>query len=339
MDSARVGAVESNRLPLHVTDDTLLPSTVHVGSNRSTFETNILPFTQREQIKSDSIEEHLLGYNDARSALDSSDLRAELGSKLGGFDGSAEIQLPEEDNLIGVSNPMKLQNFMAGKVKADLLPSQETPIDVAEKLAALQAVFRDERPAVGGQEGPPFLPGPYDMREPDIPFHNQNVQPSSSQLHPQLNLGGPLIHSLDSHPSNINSQMKFMAPEGMIHHDTPPNNQFPASMLRPPFHHPSSGLTGFDPPMHHPMLQQMPMPGNFPPPHLQRGFPGGAPLPPHSNNQSTGFVQEVNPMHGFPFGHGQRQPQPNFPGHGMPPGKEVLGICLISFPSLSVSTL
>ncbi|XVE73811.1 hypothetical protein DITRI_Ditri11bG0148600 [Diplodiscus trichospermus] len=321
IESARVDILESNRLPLHVTDDSL-PSTVNVGPNRTTFETNILPFAQSEQIKSDGLEEHLFGYNDARSAVDSSHLRAELGSKLGGFDGSTEIRLPEEDSLIGVSNPVKLENFMAGNVKAELLPSQETPVDVAEKLAALKAVFRDERSVVGGQEAPPFLPGPYDMREPDIPFHNQNVQPSSAQLRPQLNRGGSLIHSLD-HPSNINSQVKFMAPDGIIHHDSPQNHQFPASMLHPPFHHPSSGLTGFDPPMHHPMLQQMPMPGNFPPPHLQRGYPGGAQLPPQSNNQVTGFLQEVNPMHGFPFGHGHRQPQPNFAGLGMPPGHNV----------------
>ncbi|OMP00341.1 hypothetical protein COLO4_12765 [Corchorus olitorius] len=324
LESARVDVLESNRLPLHVTDDSLLPPAVHIGSNRTAFETNTLPFTQREQIKSDGIEEHMLGFNDARSAVDPSHVRAELGSKADGFDGSTEIRLPEEDSLIAVNDPVKFQNFLSGRnsVKAELLPSQEAPIDVAEKLAALKAVFRDERPVVAGQEGAPFLPGPYDMREPDIPFHNQNVQPSSPQLHPpKLNHGGPMIHPLDSHPSNINSQVKFMAPEGIIHHDPPPNHQFPASMLRPPFHHPSSGLSGFDPPMHHPMLQQMPMPGNFPPPHLQRGFPGAAPPPPHSNNQATGFLQEVNPMHGFPFGH--RQPQPNFAGLGMPPGHDV----------------
>ncbi|XP_022734654.1 uncharacterized protein LOC111288148 [Durio zibethinus] len=147
------------------------------------------------------------------------------------------------------------------------------------------------------------------MRQSDIPFHNQIVQPSSPQLHPpQMNHGGPLIHSLDHHPSKI----KFLAPEGFIHHDASRNHQFPASMLRPPFHHLSIGPTGFDPPTYHPMLQQMPMPGNFPSPDLQLGFPGGSPLPPHSNNQVSGFIQEVNPMHGFPFGHGHRQPQPNF---------------------------
>ncbi|XVE77198.1 hypothetical protein DITRI_Ditri13aG0042200 [Diplodiscus trichospermus] len=323
IESARVDVLESNSLPLLVTDDSLLPSTVHIGSERTTFETNTLPFTQREQIKSNGFEEHLLGYNDAQSAVDSSHFQAESASKLGRFDGSTEIQLPEEDSLIGVGNPVKLQNFMTGNLKTELLPSEETPIDVSQKLASLKAVFRDERPAVGGQEGPPFLPGPFDMREPDIPFCNQNVRPSSPQLHPRLNHVGPLIHSLDYHPSNINSQVKFMAPDGIIHHDALPNHQFPASMLRPPFHHPSSGQTGFDPPMHHPMLQQMPMPGNFPPPHLQQGFPRGTLVPPHSNNQVSGFIQELIPMHGFPFGSGHLQPQPNFAGLEMPPGHEV----------------
>ncbi|MBA0652697.1 hypothetical protein Goklo_019933 [Gossypium klotzschianum] len=319
MDSARVDVSKSNWLPPHVTDDSLLPSAGHIVSNRTNFEKNILPFTQRERMKSDGIEEHLLGYNDAPSAADSSHIRAGLGSKLGGFDGSAEIGLPEEDSLLGVSNPVKLQNFMAGSAKSELLPSQETPIDVAEKLAALKAIFQDERPVVGGKEGPIFRPGPYDMRDPDIP--SQNVQPSSPLLRPQLNHGGSMFHPLDSHHSNIGSQVKFMAPEGMIHHDAPPNHHLPANMLHP-LHHPSSGLTGFDPPIHHPMLQQMHIPRNFPP-IMQRGIPGVPLLAPHSTNQMAGLLPELNPMHGFPLGHGHRQPQPNFAGLGMPPGNDV----------------
>ncbi|KAK8588016.1 hypothetical protein V6N12_022475 [Hibiscus sabdariffa] len=322
IEPGRVDVFESNRLPLNIADDSLLPSTDHVGSNRANFEENILPFTQREQMNSDGIEGNLLGLNDVPSAVDLTHFRVGLGSKLGGFDRSAEIGLPEEDGLLGVSNPVKLQNFMAGSVKPELLSSQEAPIDVAEKLAALKAVFQDERPVVGGKEVPPFLPGHYDMREPDIPFHNHNIQASSPHLLPQFNNGGPLFHSLDSHPSNISSQMKFMDPEGIIHHDAPANHQCPASMLRP-LHHPRSRLTGFDPPIHHPMSQQMHMPGNFPLPNLQPGFPGVAPPPPHSNNQITGLLPELNPMHSFPLGHGHWQPQPNFAGLGMPPGHDV----------------
>ncbi|XP_039042560.1 uncharacterized protein LOC120181529 [Hibiscus syriacus] len=273
-------------------------------------------------MKADGIEGHLLGFNGAPSAVDSSHLQAGLESKLGGFDGSAEIGLTEEDNLLVVDNPVELHNFMAGSVKAELLPSHETPNGVAEKLTALKAVFQDERPVVRGKEGPPFLPGPYDTREPDIPFRNQNIHASSSNLHPQLNPGGPLFHSLDSHPSNIGSQMKFMAPEGIIHHDAPLNHQIPTTMFRPA-HHPSNGLPGFDPPIHHPMLQKMHIPGKPPPPNLQRGFPGVAQLLPHSNNEMTGMLPELNPMLGFPLGHGHRQHQPNFAGLGMPPGHDV----------------
>ncbi|KAK8711305.1 hypothetical protein V6N13_146589 [Hibiscus sabdariffa] len=299
IEPGRVDLFESNRLPLNVLDGSLLPSTDHVGSNRANFEENILSFTQREQMISDGIEGHLLGLNDVPSAVDLSHLRAGLGSKLGGFDGSAEIGLPEEDGLLGVGNPVKLQNFMAGSVKPELLSSQEAPIEV-----------------------PPFLPGHYDMREPDIPFHNHDIQASSPHLRPQFNHGGSLFHSLDSHPSNFSSQMKFMDPEGIIHHDAPSNHQCSASMLHP-LHHPRSRLTGFDPPVHHPMSQQMHMPGNFPPPYLQPGFPGVAPPSLHSNNQITGLLPELNAMHSFPLGHGHRQPQPNFAGLGMLPGHEV----------------
>ncbi|XP_039011953.1 uncharacterized protein LOC120141085 [Hibiscus syriacus] len=271
---------------------------------------------------SDGFEDHLLGFNDAPSAVDSSHLRAGLGSKLGGLNGSAEIGLPEEDSLLGVSNPVKLQNFMAGSVKPELLPFQGAPVDVAEKLAALKAVFKDERPVVGEKKGQPFPPGTYEVRGPDIPFHNNNIQASSPHLRPQLNYGGPLFPSLDSHPSKISSQMKFMSPEGIIHHDVPPNHQFPASMLRP-LHHPSSGLTGFDPSIHHPMLQRTHMPGNFPPPNLQRGFSCVEPPPPHSNNRMTGLLPELNPMHRLQLGPGHRHLQPNFAGLGMPPGHDV----------------
>jgi len=60
----------------------------------------------------------------------------------------------------------------------------------------------------------------------------------------------------------------------------------------------------------------------------------GAPLPPHVNNQMTGFAPELNPLQAFPFGHRQ----PNFAGLGMrPPGKALtalISLCMLLFSLL-----
>ncbi|XP_048420850.1 uncharacterized protein LOC125468689 [Pyrus x bretschneideri] len=116
--------------------------------------------------------------------------------------------------------------------------------------------------------------------------------------------------------------MSFLGPKGILRSDPPPNHQFHANMLRPPFHHSNTGQSGFDAHTHHPMMQQMRMQGNFPPPHLLQGLSSSPPQHPYPNLGATlpaqpvsqAFLQELNPMQGFPFG-----PQkPNFGGHGMP---------------------
>ncbi|KAL5859642.1 hypothetical protein ACOSQ4_000938 [Xanthoceras sorbifolium] len=313
--SAQKGSIGSAIDALE-THDGLLSSKVERASSRTSYESSILASNHREQMKTDSLKEHLLGLDNCQSELNSSQVRSELELKLSGFDGSADIRLPEEDSLITLGDPMK---HLKNSSKAELFSIHAAPVDITEKLAALNSSFGDERSITGGQEGSPFRRGPYDVREADIPFHNLHLQPSSAQLRPtQLNHVGQLFNPLDSHPAGINSQMKFMAPESTIHHDPPPTHPFPANMLRPPFHHPSTGLAGFDPPTpHHPMFQQMHMPGNFPAPHLLRGFPNG----PHSNSQMTGFMQDPNPMPGFPFGH----QQPNIAGLGIPPPAPDIG--------------
>ncbi|KAF2291164.1 hypothetical protein GH714_020449 [Hevea brasiliensis] len=308
--SMRINVLES---PFPARDDNLRASTDDMTSSMSSHGSGILVSNQRQRMKSESIEEQFLGF-DHQNEVDSSQHLTELGSKLGGFDVSVDIRLPEEDSLIMVSDPLNLQNFMPGRNSSKaLLSMPETAVDIAEKLAALNSVYPDERPIVGGKEGAAFSRGPYAMREPDVQYPKIQAQPSSPQVrHPQLNHAGPMFHSLDSHPATVNAQVKFMAQEN-IHHD-PPNHQFPANLIYPPFHQSSAGLTRLDPNPHNPMLQ-LHMPGNLPPPHLLRGFPRGAPLPPHPNNQVPGFVQEPNPMQGFPFG----QRQANFGGLGIPP--------------------
>ncbi|CAK7348827.1 unnamed protein product [Dovyalis caffra] len=253
---ARGDGSESHGLPIPAIDDGLLPPTVESPPSMSNHGSGVLASKQRQQLVLDRTEEHLLGF-DPQNEVDSSHLQTELGSKLVGFDGSVEIRLPEEDSLLAANAPLNLRNFLLARnsAKSELLPTPGTSVDIAEKLAALNSGFRDERPIVG-QEGQPFLRGPYDLREPDVHKY-----------------------------------------------------------ATPPFHHPSSALTGFDPTTHNSMLQQMQMHGNFPRPLLRRELSRGAPLPPHPNNQVTGFMQESNPVQGFPFG----QRQPNFGALGIPP--------------------
>ncbi|KAJ7951186.1 Serine-rich adhesin for platelets like [Quillaja saponaria] len=301
--SARVDVLEPHRFPFPIMDNGL-PPTGELGPNRH--GRRFLASNQMNQDKSDRIEDQLFGYDDFRTELQAQN-RSES-CKLSDLDGPAEIHLPEEDSLISVVDPLRNIISAGNSAKSEFF-SSETPGDFTEKLAASNPARRDGRPIVGSQEGPSYPRAPYDIWEPDIPYQNLNVQRSSPQLHPsQLNHMRPMFNPLDSHP-HVNPHMKFLTPEGIIHHGSPTNHQLPGNVLRPPFHHPSSGLTGFDPPAHNSMSQ---IQRNFPPAHLVRGFPRGTPLPAHPNNQISGFIQEPNPVQGFPYGH------PTFGGPGMP---------------------
>ncbi|XP_010544407.1 PREDICTED: uncharacterized protein LOC104817035 isoform X2 [Tarenaya hassleriana] len=118
--------------------------------------------------------------------------------------------------------------------------------------------------------------------------------------------------------SNVKSQIELMASVS-VHQDSPPYQQFPANMIRPPFHHTPGGVPEFDR-LPHPILQQMQMPMRGKMPHhsiLLQGFANGPPHHhPHAKNQMSGVVPaELNTSQGLPLAHRQ----PNFAGHNMPP--------------------
>ncbi|KAI8545068.1 hypothetical protein RHMOL_Rhmol07G0013800 [Rhododendron molle] len=309
--SVQKGSVGSARMDI----SGVLGDSFDIGSSRSNDENNVVRSSQKQQSNSDKIE-NWLGFNDAQVEVDPVNHQNVAVSNLGGFDAAVDIQLPEEESLITVGDPLSTLNSMfmsaANSTQGELLYSNKS-LDMAEKLGTLNTVFKDERPMLIGQGGPPFVRGPYDSVEPEIPYRNVHAQPSSPHFQsPHMNHGRPFLRPLDSYPNRVSSQMNFMAPEGILDHDASANHQFHANMARPRFPHPNSGPTGFDLPRHS-MLQQMQMPGNFLPPHLVQEFPRGGLLTPHSNNDSTGFTQALNQTQALPFGH----QQPNYGGFGM----------------------
>lgn len=309
--SVQKGSVGSARMDI----SGVLGDSLDIGSSRSNDENNVLRSSQKQQSNSDKIE-NWLGFNDAQVEVDPVNHQNDAVSNLGGFDAAVDIQLPEEESLISVGDPLSTLNSMfmsaANSTQGELLYSNKS-LDMAEKLGTLNTVFKDERPMLIGQGGPPFVRGPYDSVEPEIPYRNVHAQPSSPHFQsPHMNHGRPYLRPLDSYPNRVSSQMNFMAPEGILDHDASANHQFRANMARPRFPHPNSGPTGFDLPRHS-MLQQMQMPGNFPPPHLLQEFPRGGLLTPHSSNDATGFTQALNQTQALPFGH----QQPNYGGFGM----------------------
>lgn len=267
----------------------------------------------------DKIEGHWLGLEASSNKVELLKRQSELEPIISGFDGPSDIRLPEEDSLISMGDPVGAQNAMflhdLNVPNSEFLSSSsDGGVNIVDKL---RAAVNNKR-SVTGQEGLPSLRGPYDMVTPEGPCQNVHAQSSPPFHPPHVNHGRPIFHPLDSHPSQVDPQMKFMAPDGAIHHDTPMHHPFAGKTVHPLHRHPSSGLHEFDHPAHHPILQQMHIPNSLPPPHLLQGFPGGMPMPPPSNNPA-GYLPEHNPIQGFPFG----QPQPNLNGLGMPlPGPE-----------------
>lgn len=232
--------------------------------------------TNRTQMELEN-EQQLPGFDNVRAKVHLSKLQEKPGLSNSSFNGSVEIPLPDEDSLITVGNN---NSMFIPKVEFTSVPN--APVSITEKLAALNSLLKNERSIGSGQENQLIFQPSYDKFEPEIPYQNFR--------------GNPLFHSLDSHPP---------------HHQVPSNN------ARPPFQLPSTGAIGFDHHHHHHhhhhhLLQHMQAQGNYPPPHMLRA---AALHPQNPNKHAPGFIQELNPMQAFAFGH--QQPN-NFDGLRLP---------------------
>ncbi|XP_010522954.1 PREDICTED: uncharacterized protein LOC104801395 isoform X3 [Tarenaya hassleriana] len=293
--SANAGVSEAHSLSLSAKDEGLL-----LAGTPFRLDQSISEASQSDQMRSDGLPGGLF-----RSA----DNATELGPRIG----AAGVGLLGEDNLLAVNGTANMQKFVPFQGSPNQEP-KEGPFNLAEKLAALNYGPRKERLPIGSQDSPFLRHPPHYPNGPDLPFQPSSAHPQLQPSH--LNGSGPLFHSFDPHHGTVKSQSDLMA-TGSFHQDHPPNHQFPANMIHPPFHHSPGGVPELD--RHsHPMLQEMHMRSNMPHPHhVLQGFPGG-PLhhqPPGVNNQMPGVVPGLSASQGFPFAHWQ----PNFARHNMPP--------------------
>lgn len=280
---ARSDVPEGHGLPFPIADDGFFHST---GSEQLSTKPNLIEIPQP-----DKIEERWLSFNDPRLK----------GLKLepdGSFEGRADrvldVRLPEEETLIAVGDPLhrETSQFLpvggAGRVSSE-------PVEHVDNLAALKTILKDERPMVPGLEGPLVHHGPHKPLESAGPYQHLHGRPPPQFPH-QMNNARPPFNPLDQHA---------LGPE-RIHQDPP--HAFPPNIVP----HPFNGLGGprFDPV--HSAMQHMPMPENFPPPHLLHGLPRGVPLP-HPFNNMPGYLPEVNLIQGFPLNHQHG----NYSGNGL----------------------
>jgi hypothetical protein len=245
--------------------------------------------------------EQTLSFNNAKDAAVPKEPGLEYSALTGGlnqgntsFDKKGvEIHLPEEDNLF------MMNDFLPGQ-NSDILPSVRS--SRVEGLLPEKAVddlsYRLQSLVPGDAEHIQVL-GPDALGSHP---RDQHFQVESQNLYHLLQGRPPMMapRPMMDHIVNRNQQTPFDMPQS-IRHD--PHRSFPSNVnpMQHNLHGP--GFPHLDPAAHHLMLQQMSMPGSFPPEGLPRGV-----LPSQPVHHMAGYRPEMGNVNNF-----HRHPrQPNY---------------------------
>ncbi|KAK3220257.1 hypothetical protein Dsin_014227 [Dipteronia sinensis] len=230
-----------------------------------------------------------------------------------------DIHLPDEDSLITVDDCiLPLSDVVAarGPVKADFFTSS-SQVNIADKLAAYDLSFIDERPPQLGLEGPIF--DSYNMTglDPYPNLHTQQSRPHFSCC--QTNPGRSFFNSSNSQV-HMSSDMSFLDRETYCFNPQQTLHPLPTNMFADPFQHSHAELSMFDHPINAPSLHQMHIPSKFSSPHrpinvpllhqmhipskfssphqvrgLTRGLPSYHPI-----DEMTRYAPNIDPAQNFP---------------------------------------
>ncbi|XP_025810941.1 uncharacterized protein LOC112888815 isoform X2 [Panicum hallii] len=221
-----------------------------------------------------------------------------------------EIHLPEEDNLFTVNDSLPGQNSdILSSVRSSrvegLLPEKAVD-DLSYRLQSLVPGDAEHIQVLG-----PDALGSHPR--------DQRLQVESQNLYHLLQGRPPMMapRPMMDHIVNRNQQAPFDMPQPMRHD---PHRSFPSNMNSMQHNLHGPGVPHLDPAAHHLMLQQMSMPGNFPPEGLPRGVLPSQPVHHMAGNRPE--MGNVNNFHMHPR-------QPNYGELGLmmpgPSGPEVRG--------------
>lgn len=216
-------------------------------------------------------------------------------NNLGAQEGQAlEVQLPEEDSLISVSDSLtSLENTHN---TYGLMPQNG---NIEDQNTLLNAIFGDGARAPEGSTR--MQKGPLEMIDPNEIYHHVHRPGSQFPHHidqAQSMLSNPHFDNL----ANRNQQMKFAGLGGMHHehHLLHGNHAQHQNVFG------KNGGARFDTiASHHPMLQHhMQVPEEFSPHQAMHGYPRGGPVPV--------YAPEINNVHNFPL----QSAIPSYGAHG-----------------------
>lgn len=296
--------MELHGVPFPPSDEGFLSATSHESRSNKAITEGDMRMLKRTQKDQDVPALWECGYDDASVNA------AKHGETNIGERAAADIQLPEEDSLITVSdtvNSMTIDPFSLENARRpeELLPENINSEDFSDNF--FNSIFRDaERLRTRVSDSPIQLQkAPSEMVDHNDLFHQLQGRPSSHFNH-QMDQTRPLFVPVDP-LAHRSPHMKFASSDGMHHN---PRRSFPGNLVPPQHTFSNMGASRFDPPAaHHALLQHMPYPGNFPLHHpmqnLQRGVP-----PSHPINHMQGYMPEVKDMHNFP----PHIRQPNYGG-------------------------
>ncbi|KAK2653984.1 hypothetical protein Ddye_013840 [Dipteronia dyeriana] len=290
---------EPHEFPFLACDDNyIIPSTVNESGSIKMYPKGIMSSGHAKKTVESKIVENLSMSDDIQTKIGLESKLSPVSAFNETVDLMNDIHLPDEDSLITVDDCiLPLSDVVAARrpVKADSFTSS-SQVNIADKLAAYDLSFIDERPPQLGLEGPIF--DSYNMIGLDT-YPNLHTQQSQSHFSCyQTNPGRAFSNSSNAQEVHMSSDMRFWDQETYRFNPQQTLHPLPTNMFADPFQRSHAELSMFDHTINAPSLHHMHIPSKFSSPHQVRGLTRGFPSY-HPMDEMTRFTPNLHPEQNF----------------------------------------